>query len=118
MRLRNRIIRFGEAMRRLNGYRDVKAVQSPGWPEPDNSPQEANEELFRGRVQFGNRNRRGNAYSLEPYRRTEIQAHESGDLTRAEREVVREWLYPLSASREPPKPKGWLRRLLDRLRSY
>jgi hypothetical protein len=106
-------------MRRLYGYRDVKVGQSPGLPAPENLPEEPNVELFRGRTQFGNRDRLGNAWFLEPHRRTEIHAeHEGGDLTWAEREVVRKWFYPLSARREPLRPQGWFRRLLDLLRSF
>jgi hypothetical protein len=78
---------------------------------------ESNVELYRGRIQLGNGNRRVNAYSLEPHELIEIHAeHGCGSLTIEECKALGEWLHQRVAEREPRKSSGWLRRLLGLIR--
>jgi hypothetical protein len=76
---------------------------------------EPNVELFRGRIQLGNGERRVSAYLFDhPNDMIEIHAeHGCGAMTITEGKALSEWLHQKVVERSP-KPAGWFRRLLQR----
>jgi|SRR5580704_2945510 hypothetical protein len=94
------------------------AVTDPASPSSEAAPQESNVELFRGRIQLGNGNRRVNAYVFDPpHELIEVHAEQGcGALTTAEGEALSKWLHQRVLERLPAKPGGWFRWLLTRSR--
>jgi hypothetical protein len=91
----------------------TEANAPPAAPSYRAPPIESSVELFEGRIQLGDGDRRVSAYLLEPHGLIEIHAeHGCGGLTIDECEALSKWLYQCVVERQPPKSTGWFLRVL------